>query len=514
MHRVDDHLEPITGTPLRGNGKARDWSIPKEHAAAIVVLQDAYNIPSCQQSIYELAQRFLVRGDFHSICVEGARGPLDVAYARQFGATLEEQIAIHAPVSPGILQLLDTLRPDVQVWGVDDLKLCAEHHAVQRQCHEEETQWRQLVGHFREALAEAQQKTAYSESMCWLSRCLFPAHNAPALNEQVPELIKLGNTVKLEEDGFPLLMKFRQTLAAEQSLDFTQVEKERTAFVRQLVKTLDGWWQRSEDHLVLNPSQALPLLRFWLNKTQQSEADLEREVATHGIGRLRRRCQQWLYDFLIEGALQYREGMVSHVGYYNELLRLGLGLNIDLFRFAELLRYRAYVEEAAALSGGRLLDELQGYAEELIERLYTPAQREVYKLEKSFYLLSKAGGMSLTPDDVDALDEEMTWPVLRERLSSYSERAKIILLPGQIEATTNAAFQFCVISAQRSRIMGEETVRQLSTHGGNKVILVCGGYHTAAITRLLNARYQKIAWAVITPHMEADEVELFHQNYD
>jgi hypothetical protein len=504
---ADDHIEPLTGTPLRGKGRVRNASRSRDPRAIVTTLNQAYSSPSCQENIYELCCLLLDGGKFQVVLVEGEHGRLAPDYGREWGSTISEWTRNSASISAGVIELLRKRGAGVSVIGVDDPAALKEHHAAQSTCRRWERDWRKLVRKFRVAIDEAKAAVGYTADMLWISARLFPEGRDPLrLADRARGFLHIGATAGIDASQIPDLAHLIDSVNDEQSLDFPDVERERAEYVRLLVDTVGAWWKRADGRVVLDP-RALSPVGFWMTRTGRSTADVEREIAAEGSLAVLQACDEWLIDFLIDTSLKYRSGLLSHGRYYGDVLALGLRMGIDVQRFGALRRYFEYVEKAGAIAAASFMDGMDTYAEDVMAKIMRTAdQREIHELERTAYTLARAGVTELTPELAERFYEDMSWRHVRERLALRSKTAASIHLDRWVDEVSAAAYRFCQISAARAQGMTEEAIRHVSQQDVSGAILVCGGFHPDGISNLLTARYRDVGWSIIVPHMDAADI--------
>lgn len=496
---MEDHIEPISGLPLLGAGRVRDASKPRGWRTGIVVLSQVYTAPSCQDSIYELGKQLLSTGKFQALLVEGDAAHVDAAYAEAHGSGRK----LDAPVASGVLKLVTESKGDFSARAIDEPQLVAEQGDVQRECGAGETRWKAVTSHFQHSLARAKEMAGYTADMHFVSDFLADRAGRGSLSASVTRLVKIGCSIGVEPESLPVLRTFIAATLQETQLDFAAVERERAEFVRALADCV-----RQAVHA---PGQAGPdmtrilaALRFWLLKTDLSEDGLSQAVESRGFTRVAQECETWLLKFIFESALKFRSKQISHAAFHHDLVALALRLGVDVLRYEGLMRYVEYVETAAAVSVGQLYEQMEGYAADVMRGLLvSEAQAEVHALDRQIFVLARAGLLKLTPQQATAFHRDVTWARVAQRLEGYAPLPKSLELGGGLQRLTQAALRFTELSRLRARVMTEAAVKHAAAGGA---LLVCGGFHEQAITRLLEARFSDVAWSTITPTIASEDM--------
>jgi hypothetical protein len=502
---IDDHIEPLTGVPLKGTGRLQDFSRPRDPRALVTILNQAYPSKSCQESICDLSSMLLDSGRVQAVLVEGYSGTLPPGYGAQFGSTIPEWINSHASVSSGVLKLF--AQSGGVVFGVDDPQLLESHHDAQRQCSARANDWKDLTRRFHDALAEGKETARYTDEMRLFSRYLYPhEHEEYSLGDRALRMANVGKAMGVETTRYAALHAFVSSYEQERTLDFAQVERERTDYVNVLVHALGTWW-RQPDGSVSFERRLLPPLIHWLAKTGKTQGDLEQEAARLGLTKVLAACDEGLLKILVARSLDYRAKLLSYSEYYHDILALGLRLGVDILRFPNLRRYLQYVDLAGRIPMRQLTYDLEAFAEEVVERLFiSDEQREIHELDRIIWVLGRAGLLQLTPDQAENLYDDSSWRAVKQKLAKFSKSASAIRLSSWVDTVTQQAYRFCQISAARSRTMTDETVRFFSRAGIGGAILVCGGFHTSGISQLLSARHRDVAWSAVLPTMDRSDI--------
>lgn len=496
----DTHIEPLTDTPLRGYGQCREHYRPRDLQRALIVIDQVYPSPSNQEAIYEILMSLQRSGKLDLVLVEGAQGTVPVVEenrGRSFKDLTEDAQVV---VSPGVVRFqLDT--PEATVLGIDDQELMNSHWQSLRISSKWETNWDQLSEEAQACLERARIQV-YTEDMLWISRCVG-GRKELSLGDQVGGLVRIARSAGVEVDHFPMVARFLAAIELERSLDFSTVERERSEYIRALVDRLTGWWDKRGGRPAFRFEEVRAALEYWVSETglESNGKDLP-----GNLEQILTECSEWIIRRLVDRSLRYRAREVSHSQYYSEVVNLGLRMNVDIFRFPNLLRYFRYVESSAFSPTG-LMGEVEALASDTMDQL-APDQgsRKLRVLDEDFRILEKAGRRELTPREANRFYHDITWESLLERLGELVPEARSVNVGRWADEATTAAYEFCQISARREKVMLDAVLDQLSAGGVSTAALVCGGFHAEPIVRVLREDRPDIGWSHITPRIDSADL--------
>ena len=508
---MDENLEPLSETPLLGHGSCKDFARPASHRVRVVIVDQVYPSISCQQNIGELIKILFKADHYQSILVEGHQGPFDQDAALR-GQSLEAKMNDPRSygVSPGVQQAVEDLGSSTPVMGVDDPELVKQQHAAQNLCLRGEDLWEEVAKEARDWLRMIRNAVGYTDDMVFISQCLMPSTYVGAdisLGDQARRLLKIGAREGLNLAAFPSLRKFTESLDREAALNFSEVERDRTQYVRALLQSTDTGIRRSSGQLEIALAEVAPMIEVWLNGTNRTVDQLRREVEDRGLSAVVSEGQRWVHEHLVESSRSFQRHALSSWRYYREMLAIGARLRLDVLAFPLLREYVRYVESAAEIPRVRLFDEFNTCARLLMKRL---AQRlehqQFFEVEGLVQILIKGGKLKLTPAEARNFRSDLNWRTLSERMGRLQKRKVSLLLIDEVEQIARAAFEFYRLSIQRGRLMVSGLIGHLSSGPVTGAILVCGGFHSSTVASTLNGRHREVAWAWITPKMNMDDV--------
>lgn len=253
--------------------------------------------------------------------------------------------------------------------------------------------------------------------------------------------------------AFPNLDLFLETLAAEEKIDFKQVEGERAQLIRRLADALTPAEIRS----------------------------------------------------LMERSLLYRSGALTYGAYYGHLQTLCRAKGVDLSKYPGMRDYIAYVLASEKIDKDGLFSEL-GDAERraAVPFLATDEQKDLHEAARDLMVSRKAADFIMTPDDwaemQGRLEQVKRLPV---RLEAIARKAGVSFSAGSAGSfgellSPSAAFSRAAMS--RNQALTGRLMEKINSGDFPVSVLVAGGFHSEGIVDLLSK--QDVSVVVVTPKIQ------------
>ncbi len=521
------------------------WSPPdrggRESNPTVILLQDLHTQPEAQQAEGRILQHLHKAYNLKLVASEGATGPFDLALFQQFPKdkvlrTLLAKTFLTAGEMTGHEYQAITEQLPIQIYGVEEPQLYAEHGEVFKQVLDIAPAAQQTVAQIQQAL-DTLKPTLYPKPLqAFLQLGEAFQHGDLALADYVRQLTELAKQQGLSWEAVaPNLARLQQIQQLEASVNRQHVEAEL--------------------------QRLLPALAAQLQ--QESSSPLRAE-----------------FDTL---ASQFQRQAVAAAYFYPRLLGIARQAKIDLTTYSALTVFTDDLKLAQAVQSHRIAPELEQLERSLTERLAgSENAKTLAKLSHHARLLHDLFSLKLTPDQVayyQAHRDEFTAQTFlaflekqaphhglagfstrsarlnqNVRSSSSSEANEVSAvekLPQDLTDVVDAHLpfveRFYTLAHQRDRVLCEKTLALLEGQGiaepgqgtgdtgqeagsvkrelqdlGTKdisrttlrgglhdvrratndarsqaVVLVAGGFHTPGITAQLRER--QIPYVVITP---------------
>lgn len=412
----------------------------------IVHIQDVHEQREAQMNISGLINEIVGTGAVSLVGLEGATGAFDLTPYRTF-----PNKAVIGDVADFLVQehMIGggehagwTAEKTPTLWGVEEvgvylknLNSFKEALPIQQRVQDRIKSWE-----FR--LAQVKPKAFSPELKAFDESQARYKSGTLALPEYVDLLEK---TVKLDATKFPGMAAFRHCLSMEKSLNFADVEKERTHLIESLTKALS-----------------------------------EKEIAS-----------------LVQRTLLYRSGRLSYGAYYDSLQTVCEAKGVSLSRFPAMAAYIKYVLASEQIKPEALLTELEVVQEMAAASLVrTPEERAIYDLAQDLHSLTNLAAFKMAPHDW------ATYQQSRSRIMDMAARMDR-LAPGADNYAGDlpkdlVPFEgFCQAALARDRTLTDNLLAKMKESGQKNAVLLTGGFHTEGMTDLL--RKEKVSYVVFTP---------------
>lgn len=415
----------------------------KANAPLVIHIQDAHGIEEAQKNIASMIQGLKESQGVNLVGLEGAsgafdldsfRGP-DLSVARDLADYFLKEGKIAGPEYAGL-----TLQHPPVLYGVEDPPLYVNNVRALLDARKEKPAMEKTLAGLTSVVGSLK-ATLYSEELKEYDR-LFQSYNdqKEGLADFVRYLVRVHGE---DHKKFPNMGLLIKALAAEKSLDFKRVEKERLALVE--------------------------MLAGGLSKTK--------------------------LNLLVERSLQYRAGQMGYGDYHRFLLALCRENKIPFEKLSEMKAYIDYVLLAEQINRNALLDELTQLDRETQDRLaVTEEQKKLVSVARRLGLLSKLAAQAMTASDWTTYESQ--------KEGVYRLASDIKNLGGQTNANVSPEFlapfeSFCLNAIQRNKAFVRNLADQIKTQKASSAILVAGGFHTQGLTGLL--RENDFSYVVATP---------------
>ncbi|MBK8575783.1 MAG: mannose-6-phosphate isomerase, class I [Elusimicrobia bacterium] len=421
-----------------------------ENRPLIVHIQDVHEQREAQMNISGLINEIVGSGAVSLVGLEGATGAFDLTPYRTF-----PNKAVIGDVADFLVQehMIGggehagwTAEKDPTLWGVEEMGIYLKNLnsfkdslPIQQRVQDRIKSWEYRLAQVKPKVFSPELK-AFDESQARYK------NGSLALPEYVDLLEK---TIKLDTTKFPATVVFRHCLSLEKSLNFSDVEKERTRLIESLTKALS-----------------------------------EKEIAA-----------------LVQRTLLYKSGRLSYGGYYDSLQTICEAKGVSLSRFPAMAAYIKYVLASEQIKPEALLSELDTLQENAATALVrTPEERNIYDLAQDLHSLTSLAAFKMAPHDW------ATYQQARSRIMDMAARMDR-LAPGADNYAGDlpkdlVPFEgFCHAALARDRTLTDNLLAKMKASGQKNAILLTGGFHTEGMTDLL--RKGKVSYVVFTPTLTA-----------
>jgi len=459
----DSGLETIVSSIPQQFGTVRKVALGRSgnENPIVIHIQDVHQNPEAQRNIGEVLQNLISKGKIDLVCLEGAFHPVDLSEFRE--PSLREPITKAADyflrinkISGSIYSLLTAPGPIPAVIGVDDLN----HYRGNVKAFQESAR---LVKSRKSELAVSKRNLEKEKASILNPRLQAFDQKVEAYRRGEIQLGDYAKFLKAQSqkveggndgiregnssNGFQALDEFLEALALETSLNFGQVEAERTSLLSQVVGKLD----------------------------QAHVSSLVNETAA------------------------YRLGRVSHGQFYGYLADLCRGCGIELRRYKSMEAYLRYVLLSENIDGGKLFREIQNLERNVFEGLIrSKEERDLIRFSRELYLQGQLLDFALTPEEWSeyktlrhSRGSGNPWTVSRNGPVDYFDyRNGIPASAGMTgfrgDDVSLSSFESFYLEAEaRDQLMARNLLMAMGQKKVRVTVLVTGGFHSEGIARSL-----------------------------
>lgn len=506
---LHNDFEPITEVLLGADGAVTRVFVCPQPSARLIILQEAYAYEDCERSIAKLLGHFASDGGCLTVFVEGDDCVVDLDYARSCGATIAERIARGTKVSAGVLEALLDGSSGLTVQGVDSHVLTKRHHEAQANCLKYGDALITALAPIKAWLRGARHCAGFTADEDALLEWAYPPPgDNRALKERVMFLVNASDTEVLSQ--FPMVVAMADACTREGRLVREDAEFEHKRLIGDILSAFRRLERAAQDGDSLDWVTLQSLFAFCATRHPEWSA-VDRCVAEKGLAQVILDCLRCVERDLVEGAVKRRGGLSLLLAKYEDILQLAVVHGIDLCRYNRLRDYLDYLRSVVAITPTELDRDLEALTGRLLDQRFegNATWAMIARLTRWLYFLDAAASMTLSPQMERLCDDfDGTWEaVLAEleelcaALPGLEHGPPIPSLKSDAVTALESAMDFWQCSGDRARHMVETALQHMTKRSVERAVLVCGGYHTAAITDLLQYRYGDVGWSVILPNV-------------
>jgi hypothetical protein len=476
----------------------------------IVMILQVYNNVYCQINIGLLCTLLAQQAGMRLIAVENA----DEELKPNPGLVSIQNIMQMTQVSAGVCFALNTESTPMEVWGVDDLRRISESYKSMNIVKSLDTVRDRFFSYLTPWLRNVQLQVYPPELANLITGRLIMYGSRLPYENQVGHCRDAAAMLGLDLCDFPRIKRFLEILETKKTVNQYRSKKQMEEFIKRLSRRLNSWYKLYDGNkLDFDLQKAMPIIEYWLEMTNQSAAELEQKFAMGGTESVFLSLKEWVDSYLIESAL--KEGRTQSAAFEEELMRLALRIDVPYFDLLDLRKTIA-IRRDNQIIFNTLVDEISDCCNSLVSRCANSAADEFYRKECQLDLIYKYLG--LAAESYEEGSNEIEVGKLGTLLDNIGWSQKcppsndILQDLKQLEQGIGAAIDFRRLSAERSRHMIDRTLELLHEKKTDRIILVIGGYHYKAMTRILED-YPHVSWSVIMPKIDMKTINPKHPSY-
>lgn len=254
--------------------------------------------------------------------------------------------------------------------------------------------------------------------------------------------------------SFPNFAKVSQSIALEDTIDFTKLDRERL----DMVDALEG-------------------------KLEKKDADA-----------------------LISESLNYRLGRTSGAAYYNYLFDAAAKVNLDVSGFENVKNYSALVNLYAAIDDDALFSETEKLEIAIKKGLFNEDQLAFDSHKHAIEMIRAMVKTEVTSDEFNEFKTRQAEFNAVKTVDYVNSTSKNLGLSisldrslGSLDDALNTSVKFYENALMRDQIFVKNTLAMMDAKGWDTVVLVAGGFHSEGIVKALQAK--AVSHMIVTPRI-------------
>lgn len=417
-------------------------------APLVIHIQDLHGVVEAQKNISSFIKDLARERGAVLVGLEGAEGDFRLAPWRDYVSVPLRDSAADALLERGLIGGPEhaglTSADPLKMFGAEDLSLYNVNLAAAREAIPQRERRIGTLNPWVRALGDAEERWASPALRAHLERGRARAAGRLSLGAYADAL--MGHSLPGLPPS-PQLRLFVRALRMEKSLSFDRVQKERTAFLKDLTPRL-------------SPEEVKDLVSL---------------------------------------AERFRAGRSTHSAFFAALERTAARKGLSLAGYPALTAYRDYSTTAEDIDRNGLLDELS-QRERAVSRALAASEgaRRVVEAEERMALLLKLADLSLTPDEWSRYQKEraLVWDLPREMA-----RLGIVGLSPLDRREFKSNEDFFALAERRNAALVERLAGRMRATGARTAVLVAGGFHSPGLESALTEGRFNVE--VFTPQVTA-----------
>lgn len=416
--------------------------------ATIVHIQEAHTNYEAQAHIIKILEGLIEAHGLKLILVEGGEGDVGLEYLRAYGPSENRKEVAEKYLKTGVLsaeEYLDIVSDHPLIlWGVEQKALYEQNVEAFVAAEPLQRSLQPILASVREAaesltphLLDPRLSDLEAKAKSFEEQTLGLAEYAEALE-------RAANEQGILLDEAPHLARFLEARRLERTIQLPRIKEEQQAL----------------------------------------------------IGRLARLAPERKLEELVAKGQGMKAGTVKAAEFYAALQELASASRVDLETYPNLSDYIRYVTHSAEIKPTVLSDELDAFAAKLRTALLsTPESRQLTAIVEEVDLIEKLLDFRLSPEEYQrlrTLDLGNLWMTWTNFLTPQLDRAGLPIRSFQRLDELSAALprlqRFYDAAQQRDELLVQNALAKLKETGEPLAVLITGGFHSPAITRMLKAR--------------------------
>jgi hypothetical protein len=444
------------------HGTIRDSYFAGANKGIVVHVQDLHCNYDAQVSIYNIINELIDKYRLNVVAIEGCVGELDTApYSKKPNDSIKENVARYF-VKSGQLDgagYAHMMRHSGFVfWGADDPALHERNVDAYKKSISAEGDNMRYYANIRGILEDIKQK-AYPRALKEFDAKISAYKNETLdFSSYARYLNNLFREKFIDAEEYPNFTALVSVVEKEASIDFIEVDNQRSRYVDMLSEKLD------KDSL----------------------------------------------SGLLDKSLYFKTGKITPLVFYNYLKDTAAKEDISEFEkdYSQLALYISYIGLYSRIDNIVLFEEIENIEKQVKETMFTDdSQRRIDRASYNLDILRDIFGLKLTTKTLQyyrSNRKEFTPSYIINFISDtakkYNVRYKLDPAFRNIAARLPDIERFYHLAEERDGVLVGNTLDIMRKNNAEMAVLVSGGFHTDGITMLL--KEHGVSYIVVTPKIE------------
>lgn len=429
----------------------------------VVHIQDAHCNYEAQSNIVHILENLIKNYNVSFVSVEGADGIIDTSWFKAFpDEEVRKEVATYFMkkgeiTGPEFLSITTDL--PIKLFGaetrshyIENLNAFTSSYPLKEETEKYYTQIKTVLNRLKNYIYTEELKALDSKIQDYESKKL-------PFNEYVRFLEGLAEKHRINLREYSDFFKLISALIYEKKIDFNVTDKERSALIDELSKSM--------------PKEGL--------------------------------------TELVTKSLSFKSGKISSAEYYEYLKSLALKNGIELSKkYPNLSNYIVYNSVYSKIDNEKLFNDIKNLELAIKERLFkNDDQRTLDKLSRHAEILLGLVNIKLLNGDFEYYKthkEEFTHEsfsdFIKKKTVQFGLAYEVDLPSDAVQNSIPRLEDFYSIAIKRDKSLVDNTLNEIKKEKLQAAVLITGGFHSEGITKLLER--QGISYLVVSPNITKD----------
>ncbi|MBU1043414.1 MAG: hypothetical protein KJ915_03325, partial [Candidatus Omnitrophica bacterium] len=446
-----------------------NWGIVKDsynsgNNKLVINIQDAHCDFEAQKNIANILNRLATNFNLKIIGLEGAAGKVENPLLSNFPEKkVRENVSLYL-VRQGKLTGAEYFAVntdhDINLYGVEDLRLYMDNLAAFQQSQPFKTEARQYFSAIKNSL-DVLKPSIYNNDLKKLD-ILGNDYDLKRISfdKYATELYKIVEESGLRKVNYPTFYELQNAISLELKVDFQKADIERMQLITALTQMID-----------------------------------DKDTISKLIG----------------DSLNFKKGMLSAGEFANSLKDLAFDLKLNMGAYPNFNAYADYITKYEQVANEKLFLEIKEITKSLKKVFYTDDdQKQLDVLYQHLDVLVKLVELKMVNEDIVYFFKNRS-KINSESFISFIEpqaykHKAIVSLPAKIsniDVYISDWAKFYELADTRDAAFIEKTLDQMNAENVECAALITGGFHTKQLARLLKEK--KVSYIVIAPKASVND---------